>query len=68
MHEDMNDINAMSSDGTPCIYVSGDQQGKLGVITQCNSGASRIFGYTLVEMKNHNIEKLMPEMYAKYHY
>ena len=34
---------------------------------QCNAGASRIFGYTAVEMKNHNVEKLMPEMYAKNH-
>jgi UDP-2,3-diacylglucosamine pyrophosphatase LpxH len=32
MHDDVNDINAMSSDGTPCIYVSGDTD-KIGLIT-----------------------------------
>lgn len=37
------------------------------MITQCNAGASRIFGYTPAEMKNHNVKKLMPEMYAKNH-
>lgn len=66
MHEDMNDINSMSSNGTPCIYVTGDGD-KIGLIVNCNSGASRIFGYTVYEMKNHNVEKLMPEMYAKNH-
>lgn len=66
MHEDLNDISAMSTNGTPCIYVTGDND-KIGMVTQCNSGASRIFGYTLNEMKNHNVEKLMPEMYAKNH-
>ena len=59
----MNDINQVSSDGTPCIYVSGDAD-KLGMITQSNIGAVRMFGYSVLEMKNHNIEKLMPDMYA----
>jgi PAS domain-containing protein len=54
-------------DGTPCIYVSGDID-KLGIITNCNAGASRVFGYSLLEIKHNNVEKLMPEMYGKYHY
>lgn len=32
MLEDINDINTISSDGTPCIYVSGDND-KIGIIT-----------------------------------
>lgn len=32
MLEDLNDIQQMSSDGTPCIYVSGDLD-KIGMIT-----------------------------------
>jgi PAS domain S-box-containing protein len=66
MNDDMNDIGSMSTNGTPCIYVTGDND-KIGMVTQVNSGASRIFGYTANEMKNHNVEKLMPEMYAKNH-
>ena len=66
MHDDMNDMSAMSSNGTPCIYVTGESD-KIGVITQCNAGACRIMGYTINELKNHNVEKLMPEMYAKNH-
>jgi PAS domain S-box-containing protein len=46
--------------------VSGETN-KIGLITNCNSGASRIFGYTSNEMRNHNVEKLMPEMYARNH-
>ena len=66
MLEDLNDIQYMSSDGTPCIYVSGDLD-KIGMITQSNAGATRIFGYQPLEIRNHNVEKLMPEMYAKNH-
>jgi len=32
MHDDMNDISAMSTNGTPCIYVTGDVD-KIGMIT-----------------------------------
>jgi PAS domain S-box-containing protein len=46
--------------------VSGDND-KMGVITNCNAGALRIFGYTAYEMKNHHINRLMPDMYAKLH-
>lgn len=63
---DANDIQQMSADGTPCIYVSGDSD-KMGIMTQCNAGAIRIFGYSQLEIKNHNVEKLMPEMYGSHH-
>ena len=59
-------MNSMSVNGTPCIYVTGDTD-KIGLITNCNLGSCRIFGYTFNEMKNHQVEKLMPEMYAKNH-
>jgi len=65
-NEDFADIIQMSSNGTPCIYVSGDND-KIGMVVQANMSACRIFGYTLSEIKNHNVEKLMPEMYAKNH-
>ncbi|MDR3548799.1 MAG: PAS domain-containing protein [Candidatus Pacebacteria bacterium] len=59
-------ISAVSSDGTPCIYVSG-QQNKAGIITQCNSAVCRLFGYTKKELLGNNIIMLMPEVYAAYH-
>ena len=32
LHDDMNDISAMSTNGTPCIYVTGEAD-KIGMIT-----------------------------------
>ena len=49
---------------TPCIYVSGESN-KVGMITNCNAASARVFGYKIKEMINQNVEKLMPEMYAK---
>ena len=62
---DENDISSLSSNGTACMYISGEND--IGIITQCNSGVCKIFGYTIPEMINYNVEKLMPEMYAKNH-
>ena len=45
MHEDLSDMNAITQNGTPCIYVTGDND-KIGLVTNCNAGACRIFGYT----------------------
>lgn len=56
----------MSGNGTPCIYVTGDID-KIGFITQCNASSCRLFGFTMAEIRGHNVEKLMPEMYAKRH-
>jgi len=63
---ELQDLAQLNTNGTPCIYVSGDSD-KIGMIIQANMSACRIFGYTLSEVKNHNVEKLMPEMYAKEH-
>jgi len=67
MQKDLNDINSMSQDGTPCIYVCGHNNDRLGVITQSNAGALRTFGYNLHEIKDKNVTKLMPDMYKKHH-
>lgn len=42
--EEVSNIMQISTDGTPCIIVSGEPE-KLSAITQCNSGAVRVFGY-----------------------
>lgn len=59
-------ISVVSPDGTPCIYISG-QQNKAGIITQCNLAVCRLFGYTKKELMGNNIKILMPEMYAEHH-
>ena len=60
-------MSSYSSDGTPCVYISGEQD-RLGVITQCNMSACRIFGYPKKEdFINHDVEILMPKIYAKQH-
>lgn len=41
--------------------------GNIGMITQCNASACKLFGYEPLELKNHHVEKLMPEMYARHH-
>ena len=37
------------------------------MITQLNCGVSRLFGFTLNELRNHSIEKIMPELYVRPH-
>jgi hypothetical protein len=32
LHDDMNDISSMSTNGTPCIYVAGEPD-KIGLLT-----------------------------------
>ena len=43
--------------------MSGDID-KMGAMTHMNASAQRIFGYTIYELKNHRVEKLMPLMYG----
>jgi len=42
------DVNSYAQDGTPCIYISGEQE-RLGIINQCNMSLCKIFGYTKKE-------------------
>jgi PAS domain S-box-containing protein len=60
------DINAYSSDGSPCVFASGETN-KLGEITQINMGVCRTFGYSKTELIGRKITVIMPELYGKYH-
>lgn len=60
------DVMNVSADGTPCIFVSGESD-KLGIITQCNMSAVRVFGYQQHELRGQRVEKLMPELYGVNH-
>jgi hypothetical protein len=40
-----NDVNTYASDGTPCIYISGETE-RLGMVNQCNMSLCKIFGYS----------------------
>ena len=48
MNEDFSDVNSYASDGTPCIYMSGEPE-NLGVISQVNMAVCKIFGYNRKE-------------------
>ena len=43
-NENMGDLNAYASDGTPCVYLCGEQE-RLGIVNQCNMSMCKIFGY-----------------------
>ena len=60
------DLMNISSEGTPCISLSGDKQ-KLGEITNCNLAASRCFGYLKKELLGLKINQLMPDMIGDVH-
>ena len=67
MHEDSSDMSTFASDGSPCIYISGEQD-RLGIITQINMSVCRVFGFSKKEeIVNHDVEMLMPKIYAKNH-
>lgn len=60
-------MSSFQADGSPCVYISGEQD-RLGIITQCNLSACRVFGFSKKEdLVNHEVEILMPRIYAKYH-
>lgn len=60
-------MSSFAVDGSPCVYISGETD-RLGTITQCNLSACRVFGYQKKEdLVNHEVEVLMPRIYAKYH-
>jgi len=67
MHEDSSDMSSFAPDGSPCVYISGEQD-RLGVITQCNMSVCRFFGYSKKDdLINHDVEILMPKIYSRYH-
>lgn len=61
------DVNSYAQDGTPCIYISGEQD-RLGIINQCNMSLCKIFGYMRKDdLLNKNIKILQPHMYSEHH-
>lgn len=67
MNEDTTDMSSFAADGTPCVYISGENE-RLGIMTQCNLSICRVFGYSKKEdLVNHDVEKLMPRIYSKQH-
>lgn len=60
-------MSSYAADGTPCVYISGESD-RLGVITQVNMSACRVFGYSKKEdLVSHEVEILMPKIYGRYH-
>jgi hypothetical protein len=66
-NEDFTDLNNYAQDGTPCVYISGEQD-KLGTINQVNMSLCKIFGYMKKEdLMNKDVEILMPKLYSDHH-
>jgi len=55
-----------SSDATPTVWVSGEQD-KFSVITGINLAAASLFGYNKTELLNRKVTVLMPSIYGKHH-
>eukprot|EP00347_Sterkiella_histriomuscorum_P000937 403373955 len=67
VNEDFSDLNNYAQDGTPCIYISGEQE-RIGIVNQCNMSLCKIFGYTKKEdVINKDVEMLMPKTYSDNH-
>ena len=61
------DVNSYAQDGTPCIYISGEQE-RLGIITQCNMSLCKIFGITKKDdLVGKNIKVVQPKQIADNH-
>ncbi len=57
----------IANDGTPCIFISGEQE-KLSIITSCNMSVCKVFGYSRKsDLIGKDVEVLMPKLYAKVH-
>jgi two-component system sensor kinase FixL len=57
----------LGGSGTPCIFINASSD-KPGMITNVNMGVAKLFGYPINEVRNHHVEKLMPEIYQKLHH
>ena len=61
------DVNSYAQDGTPCVYISGEQD-RLGIVNQCNMSLCKIFGYMKKDdILNKNIKILQPKTYSEHH-
>jgi len=67
MNEDFSDVNSYASDGTPCVYMSGEQE-SIGTITQVNMAICKVFGYTRKEeLLGKPVEHIQPRVYSEHH-
>ena len=65
--DDFMDISNYATDGTPCIYISGETE-RLGIVNQCNMSCCKIFGYLKKEeVIGEDVEILMPGTYSFHH-
>ena len=61
------DFGSIANDGTPCIFISGEQE-RMSLITSCNMSLCKIFGYTHKDdLVGKDVETLMPRLYARVH-
>eukprot|EP01022_Parablepharisma_sp_SALTPOND_P002434 TRINITY_DN109_c0_g3_i1.p1 TRINITY_DN109_c0_g3~~TRINITY_DN109_c0_g3_i1.p1 ORF type:complete len:838 (-),score=56.32 TRINITY_DN109_c0_g3_i1:1041-3554(-) len=66
MSTHLQDISNFSTDGSPCVFVSGKKQ-NLGEITNCNMALCKAFGYSKKELLGRNIKSLMPKIIGEHH-
>jgi hypothetical protein len=67
MNDDFSDLNNYAQDGTPCIYISGEQE-RLGLVNQVNMSLCKTFGYMKKDdIVGMDVEMLMPRIYAEHH-
>ncbi len=62
----MQDITNFSTDGSSCVFMSGDKR-SIGRIKNCNLAFCKLFGYFKKEIIGANIKSLMPELIAEHH-
>ena len=61
----MEDFSAYSPDGSPCIFISGENE-RLGQITQCNMSMLKVFGFGKKDdVIGKDVEILMPLIYSR---
>jgi hypothetical protein len=65
--DDMGGAAGMSQDGSPLIYLSGEND-RMALISNINLSACRIFGFLRKEeLLGKNVKILMPSLYAYNH-
>lgn len=59
------DLKIFESNEIPCVIVSANinSYNQFGLIKRANIAFQRVFGYSQQELKNHFVEKLMPQIY-----
>ena len=61
----MEDFSAYAPDGSPCVFISGENE-RLGLITQCNMSMLKVFGFAKKDdVIGKDVDTLMPKIYAR---